>query len=46
MTITEPRPEAKPSLTEESEAEKSASTEEDAKQPASANKMLWAAWRK
>lgn len=45
MTITEPRPEAKPSLTEESEAEESASTEEDAKQPASANKMLWAAWR-
>ena len=45
MTITEPRPETKPSLTEESEAEESASTEEDAKQPAPANKMLWAAWR-
>ena len=45
MTITEPRPEAKPSLTEESEAEESASTEEDAKQPAPADKMLWAAWR-
>ena len=45
MTITEPRPEAEPSLTEEPEAEEHALAEENITQPTPANKMPWAAWR-